>query len=357
MIPRGRNADRLEVRCSIARMCQSPRRARLVPVRELVLMVAACASASATASADPIRWEWRASAGAQIDSATHGTVDAGVRRGPFSVELFTDTLELKWSPESEHGRFWIAARGEAYAAGLLISPWTNGAPDRARALSARYVGLDGGWMRYLPASLYAGVHASVREYTFSARESTRIAVPDATTLGTVDVVLGRYSPDAHVWLRAGFDARPDVFAPHVSGEALWHPAAARPLAPIFELRAGWARSQDFLTLTRVGGLNPYVVPVAGAGWAEWWVENYLAARAGLLWQGEHAQAGVVIDVAAFDSDIKAGTALVAGAHGRRWFIDAALGYAPAILRQPDVSRTSLWILAGASWDGFSRASF
>lgn len=56
--------------------------------------------------------ELRALAGAQIDSDSHGEFDVGVRSGPWSAELYTDTLDLRWSPAHEHGRSWVAARAE-----------------------------------------------------------------------------------------------------------------------------------------------------------------------------------------------------------------------------------------------------
>src|SRR5438270_804899 len=100
-----------------------------------------------SAHAEP---EWRATVGGQLDSDSHGILDLGVRNGAFSAQIFTDTLDLRLAPESAGGRLFIVARGEALVAGLLASPWTNGAPDPARSLWASYAGVEGGFVRYLP---------------------------------------------------------------------------------------------------------------------------------------------------------------------------------------------------------------
>ena len=63
-------------------------------------------------------------------------------------------MDLRWTPSWDHGRGWVAARGQFGAAGLMISPWTDGAPSDG--VRASYVGLEGGVLRYLPRGFYAG---------------------------------------------------------------------------------------------------------------------------------------------------------------------------------------------------------
>ena len=306
--------------------------------------------AGGAVSAEELRpWEWRGSFGGEFGSTSHGTFDLGVRRGPFVIELLSDTLEVRWAPESATGRWWVALRGEAIAAGLMISPWTNGKPDPSRDLYAGYLGGDAGWIHYV-SPLYLGVHGMLREYFFAGNSDTTIAVPDPATLATLEAVVGRYVPGFHVWMRGGVDVRPGaqtVLQPHLAGEATIRPELE--LAPAVELRAGWASGQDFITLTRVGGLNPYVVPVAGAGWAEWWVQNYVAARLGINWRGPRLELGALADVAIFDSGFHAGFAVRGGWHQGRYSLDAELGYAPWIARGPEVDRISFYLLAAMAW--------
>src|SRR5262249_14750031 len=116
---------------------RSPGHRMLVGPRRMIVFALLLAAGSAGAAG----WQRGISGGAQIDSSPHGVFDVGVRKGSFSIQLYTDTLEVRYEPRTDKGRFFIAARGEALAAGLFISPWTNGAPDGTRALTASCGGL------------------------------------------------------------------------------------------------------------------------------------------------------------------------------------------------------------------------
>ncbi len=311
------------------------------------------------AAADWGPWERRAMFGGEVSATQFGIADFGVRKGPLSLQLFTDTLELRYGPELARGRYWVAARLEAFAAGLLISPWQDGAPDPSRALIAGYLGGEGGYIRYLPASLYLGVAGAARLYLFWARPPATSEPPGPTPLFTADVILGHYTDISHIWVRAGTDAELHVLAPHIAVEATVRPDWR--LAPRVEVRAAWARNQDFLTRTRLGGLNPYVVPLAGAGWAEFWVESYIAVRAGpslRLTLSQRTRQSLeltpVADVAGFDGSTAVGFALLAKWRYGRYFIEAAGGYAPFIKRQEGVVRVSGFVLAGTDWDVFRK---
>lgn len=311
-------------------------------------------------------WQFRADGGGQLDSATHGVGDLGVRKGAFSANLYSDTLDLRYAPENANGKVWIALRGELFYAGLLVAPWTAGAPDPSRSLDASYGALELGWLRYLPRSVYGGLALSERVYAFSARDATRIPVPGVTSLFTADLVIGRWTPSLQVSARAGLDLQDTDAQPHLAFEAIWHPqppgelpargaAAARGfIAPRIELRAGAAYHQSFLTATRLGGLNPYVVPLAGAGWAEFWVQNYAALRVAVTWATRYSEIGLAADGAAFESRFEGGFALLLKGRWRRFFVESDLGYAPWIFRQPGISRVSAWVLAGADWGGLHR---
>jgi hypothetical protein len=312
-------------------------------------ILAVVASAAATARAG--EWELRATAGGQIDSESHGVVDVAVRKGPFSATIYTDTLDLRFAPESAGGRAWIAARGEALFAGLLSSRWSGGAPDPSRSMYASYAGAEGGFVRYL-GPIYLGAQGLARVYRFDGRAETRVPVPGPTPLFTVDGLIGRWTPELALWVRAGADLEGLSLAPHVQGEAVWRPSLA--VAPRFELRAGWGMNQSDLTKTRAGGSNPYVVPVAGAGWAEWLVQDYVAGRLGVTWRGRWVEIGALADAAAFEGGIVSGFAATGRVKWRTWFLETELGWAPWIERKEGVSRVSLWFLLGTDWVGIGR---
>jgi hypothetical protein len=325
--------------------------------------------ATGSAHAAPVPWEGRAALGGELNADSHGVVDLGVRRGPGSLQLFTDTIDARWAPELRHGRWWAALRIEALAAGLLISPWSNGAPDPTRSLFGSYVAPEAGYVCYLPAGFYAGVDGQIRAYFFQARRATRIPVPGPLGVFSATAQFGRWTPSAAAWMRAGVDAevgRGDELAgiaagrvsPRVVGEFTYSPGPREgqwfALLPRFELRAGWARAQDRVLRTRLGGLNPYVVPLAGAAWAEWLVERYVAGRAGYALHTRWFEVAALVDAAIFDGGKAVGFAFTGAWRYKRLFAEAAFGYAPWIERQEGVSRVSFWIRVGADWGRFWR---
>lgn len=322
-----------------------------------LLLLALLSSRQAIAADRFGPWQGRAALGAELSTRSFGIVDLGLRKGPFSIELLTDTLDVRYTPQLRSGRAWVGLRVEAFAAGLLLAPWTNGAPDPGRAWNAGYGGLDGGWVRYLPAGFYAGLQGSARLYLFWATEQTVVAPPGPTPLFTAEGILGHFTPHSHLWVRAGADANQQTAAPHIVAEATVRPDWA--IAPRLEVRAAWAMNQDFLMRTRVGGLNPYVVPLAGAAWAEFWVESYVALRGGpsvrarLPGRGPHTlELAVVADVAGFDGQTASGFAALATWRYRRLFASGSVGWAPFITRQPGVARTAGFVLIGADWEAF-----
>jgi len=337
------------------------------------LLLAALALAPPAAAAEV---QWRAALGAQLDSDSHAIADVGVRSGPWSVELLTETLDLRYAPSGDHGRAWIALRAEAAATGLFISPWTDGAPDPARALLSHALGVEAGALRYLPHGLYIGATGGLRYQLFGPTATTTIPVPAGRPVATGDAVLGWWSEHASAWTRAGADAwleptdadawleptdadRPRL-APHAALQAQAAPAGT--LVPVAQVWLGAAQGQDDLTLTRLGGMTPYVVPLAGAAWAEWRVQDYAAVRAGLrlaLPVGNGGQASlmpfadaaVAAPISSRQPDGPWGLGL--GLWGRwsqgRSTVDLAGGYAPWILRQPGISPLSMYLRIDVAW--------
>ena len=309
---------------------------------------------------------WHLAVGGQIDADPHGDLNVGVRGGDWTFAFRTEAPELTWAPEGPKGRSWVTVRGHAFAAQMFISPWTNGAPDPERAYNAASAGLEAGWVGYGPGGTYFGGRGALDGF-FPYGRPTGAAPPDARAVGTVDAIVGWYTPAARGWARAGVDiATTDATAlraPHLVGAFAWMPdwsAGGVALAPRVELYAGIAENQDDLLRTRLGGLNPWVVPLAGAAWAEWWVEDYAAARlGGTVGAGEPGakQVGVrvspFVDLATFDGDAAAGFGLGVRAWRGRLFADLTGGVAPWITRQDNVGRTSVWFAVG--WDWGTRA--
>jgi hypothetical protein len=315
----------------------------------LLALLAVTATSAASPTGDP--WQWRWAIGAQLDAASHGVLDVGVRRGPWSLELFTDTVDVRYAPNTAGGRYWLGIRGQLFAAQLLSSPWTAGAPDPSRRITARSIGFDAGWIRYFRSGVYGGAALAARQYAFAAQEQTTIEVEGGTFVGGPSLIAGLYRRDLfRAEVSAGFDIRSVGVSPRVQLEAVLLPRGT--LAPRLELRAGAAEEQDDVTTTRLGGLNPYVVPLAGAGWAEFWVEDYVAVRAGPVVRGDWGELSLVVDGALFDGRGAFGLGAIS-VIALKWFdVEGSVGWAPKIERQPDVGRIVGWIRLVRGWEGF-----
>lgn len=292
--------------------------------------------------------DWRWAGGAELNASPHGILDLGWRSDSWSIELLTDTIDARHQAELSRGKAWGAARLELGSAGLISSPWAEGAPDTDRAMMASYAGIEGGWQRYLSGGMYAGIEGFARQYVLTSASTTWAAGRRA--LGMGQGVLGWWRPEVQLRLAAGSHLAPDstaLLAPHLIFQGRYQPSWS--LAPRLEVYAGLARGQDLLSRTRLGGLNPYVVPLAGAGWAEWWVEDYAAVRLGPMLQRERAKIGVVLDAAWFDGQSAVGLGTPLRVNGERWYVEAAAGYAPWIERQDDVGRWSVLLCVGQDW--------
>ena len=294
--------------------------------------------------------EWRWAGGAELNASPHGILDLGWRSGPWSVQLLTDTIDARHQTELRRGKAWGAARLELGSAGLISSPWADGAPDDSSAMMASYAGLEGGWQRYLSGGLYAGVEGFARQYALKSTTDSAASQAEQRSLGMLQGVAGWWRPEIQLRLTTGGHLAPasaEPLAPHLTLQGRYQPSWR--LAPRLEVYAGAAQHQDLLSRTRLGGLNPYVVPLAGAGWAEWWVEDYAAVRIGPMLQGESGQLGVVLDAAWFDGQSAVGIGVPLRAEHARWFVEGAAGYAPRIQRQADVGRWSLLLRLGQDW--------
>jgi len=331
----------------------------------------------AAAAAAPL--QLRVLAGAQIDPQSHGEFDFGVRSGPWSAELYTDTLQLAWNPSFTRGRAWASFRAEGAVAGLMPTPWADGAPDPARARYASYLSPEVGVMAYAPGGTGFGARATAHVFFFAPTDTTTAAVPGPTFVETLETVGGWwYGPFALNWrggvdYSAGLDAPlsavvGDEVSPHVAAELTWRPHTF--VAPRVELRAGAAQGQGEVLRTRLGGDMPYQVPLAGAGWSEFWVEDYAAARVGLAVGSADASPGSGVgaetsappedarvraralafaDLATFDDTTGWGVGARLELRRKRAWGQLELGWAGGIPRQEGVSPFAVLVRLGLDW--------
>ena len=292
--------------------------------------------------------------GAEVNASPHGIANLAYQDGPWSVALITDTLDLRWSPEGQRGRAWLAVRGEVASVGVLNTPWQDGAP--VAGFNGFYAGTEGGAVRYGRDGWYAGAAGMARQVWFTPGKADPSDVPDNGFWGSAEGLLGRWSPTFHVWMRAGVqhDGIGARVQPHAALTATT--AFSRTWAPRAEVRAAWADGQSVLTATRVGGLNPYVVPIAGAGWGEWWAESYAAVRLGPQATWNHNNStwshAVVVDAAALqdvrttEADTVWGIGALQRWSGERWYVAADIGLGAGVKRASGDMAMDALVLVG-----------
>lgn len=327
---------------------------------------------------------WTAAAGAEAGEDPHGVVILGLKKGDWLVQGLTDTLDARWAPERDWGRVYVGVRGQGGTTGIMHTPWSGGVFDPTLGLSGRYLGLEVGGARYLPRGLYVGGEGFVRQHWFRAESDSgpwADAVPGPELRAEAAASAGFWHPAVHVWMRAGVhlapDAQPGLVAPSsteaassvqpiVSLTLTSRPPEAR-LTARSELRLvaggiGEDNVQDALSRTRVGGLSPYVVPLAGAGWAEFWVESVAAVRIGPSLKIKRTELEALLDGAVWSTPTDWGaspggaptsgwgTALrVRSGWAERGFVEVDLGYAPTLERPGGFPAVKGWLLTGVDW--------
>jgi len=308
--------------------------------------------------ATALAWEFHGEVGAEINQAPFGVFNAGARTDKISIELITDTIDVRWTPTFKKGRAWLGFRGEFGFAYMFQAPWANGEPRRDLGYNAFYEGAEAGVIGYLPAGFYAGVDTTVRFNQFASNKATQVAVPESVWLMRTYGILGFYHENAHLWVRAGGDVLDfNRFLPRVEGMfELNLPGSA---APIMEVRGAWAQDATDLTRTRLGGLNPYVVPLAGLGWGEFWVKNYMATRVGAegRWHADKNtfKLGLASDLDWFDDQFMVGFSANFRWEKGPWFVETAYGWAPWADRPQGSVAMSGWLLGGFTWTDFKKA--
>jgi hypothetical protein len=209
-----------------------------------------------------------------------------------------------------------------------------------------YGGVDGRALRYLPQGFYGGAQSFARYYHFYPKETTDRLIPEDRLLLKPELLMGWWRPEASAKLTIGTQLSPEfAIAPHIVFELELSPSF-KWFFPELKLYTAFAKNQDELTKTRIGGLTPYAVPLAGAIWAEFYAED-LAALQWAPWVGAgdrfRISGGPGVDAVAFEGRLEVG--FWGGTHMeyRGFFIDARGGVAPWLERQE-----------GLAWSGWFR---
>ena len=318
----------------------------------------------------------------------------GLPRGShLAIELNSDTLRLSYDRlRFGRGEVGVNATGEALIAGLLDEYYRDGRNEPGRGFYASYAAL-GGYAKLDAAPHFLELAVTARRWLFQRNGSTDgdLSLPPEAWVGELRL---RYT----LWLLDG-DRQAQRLHPRVRGVAFgvelgldqrsearrWGaPDETRndPARSIYSvrqwLRAGvkvharvrfqldevacWMSGEDDLVRLRVGGLNPYSVPLAGAPWAGYLAGKVAATDATLhvrAWR-EH-EVGVLLDTVVLDDADRAGAlgraAVLAGVgvfadlRWRAWQLDLRGGWSPTL--RPNSIAGGWGMFAALGW-GWSR---
>ena len=171
----------------------------------------------------------------------------------------------------------------------------------------------------------------IRAWWFLPTPTTTVDVPGWTNIATVRGLGGWWTEAASVDVYFGVDLRDDRASPHLASRWRWTPDWR--IRPMMCGQFGWAQGQDAITLTRLGGINPYVIPLAGAAWAEFRVEDYAAVQLGPSLNFEKWNVDLLTHVAHFSGRTKFGLGPRLQLQPGRLGIEVSAGYAPTLERQ------------------------
>ncbi len=320
-------------------------------------------------------------------------LDGLPRATHFSAELNTDTLRLSY----DRLRFGpvelgFTAAGELLIAGLLTDYYRDGVTDPARGFYASYAAASS-WAKLGVGPHFFELAATARRWFFTRAGDTSpaLTLPPEAWVGEFRAryTLWMLRPDPSLYqpqrllprvrgVELGLDERsdaapwgardpalPPVDPRNAPGRTIlmarqWLRAGAALHARVrvqLDETASWMWNEDDLVRLRVGGFNPYSVPLAGAPWAGY-LSGKLAAVDGSLhvrvWR-DH-EVGVVADGVVLDDPRRVGAnragllggigAFVDGRVGP-WQLDVRGGWSPTT--QPGSPAGSWGLYASAGW--------
>lgn len=287
---------------------------------------------------------------ASFDSVGEGIVAGG------NLRLFYNTTKLHAGIERlsfADGKlaFFGFVEGEAVISQLLNDYFQQGQRIREFGFKASYVLVDTKLQWYPGSHQTLEIIASARHWWFAPRDSTSSTYQLPPNTWVFEPRIGynywgidvpAYEWEAHrvfpridgvaVGITGGLDLRSDVRVWGLDdgrndpGKVIYTVSqwlrAGWPLGPLVRLQLdewgnyGWA--QDDITRRRIGGVNPYVIPVPGLPWTGLISERLLAAQLGLhLKAKEDSQHefGILVGGGAFNDVTRVGDLSTYGGAG------------------------------------------
>ncbi|MBC7793719.1 MAG: hypothetical protein H7Z43_08420 [Clostridia bacterium] len=296
----------------------------------------------------------------------HGMIFAGTRipdvaTGTLDLWLNTDTLharlgEIELAPSVVFG---AQLDGEAIFAGILTDYYAAGVRNRARGFNASYLAATA------DIALSVGRHTfkqalTGRRWFFGRKSGTRddFVLPDTGAVFEERISYWFWSlddePSLREWHRTtqrlrglafGVEGGVDVRQNDSPWGAIDDPRN-RPDRTIVRVRqwflgglalgddvrlqlrewAGAGAQEDDLSRTRIGGSNPYAVPLVGAPWPAFLASTYAAAEISVpIRVGDSVEVGLLADGAAIIDRERNGSGRFGGVAGVGAFVDIPVG--------------------------------
>ena len=95
-------------------------------------------------------------------------------------------------------------------------------------------------------------------------------------------------------------------------------------------------------------MTPYDVPLAGAAWLEFRVEDYVVSRTGFTASSEQAWVGATLDAGTVGGGVW-GLAAHGGWTRGAWELEGSLAWGGGVPRQDGVSPWSLYLMIERPW--------
>jgi hypothetical protein len=377
--------------------------------RAALVVAVALASVASFARGDELHHTLSLAGGGELFGSPaiggHGFVlvrydlDGLVRHSHFAAELNTDTLRLSYDRlRLGPVELGVTAAAELFIAGLLTDYYRDGVSDPARGFYASYAATAA------YAKLGVGPHffelaISARRWFFARAGDTSpaLTLPPDAWVGEFRLryTLWMLRPDPSLYqpqrlyprlrgialgVELGLDERSDA-SPWGARDATFAPpdprnAPGRTILLARQwLRAGaelherirvqldevatWMWHDDDLVRLRVGGFNPYSVPLAGAPWAGYLAGKLAAVDASVhvrVWR-EH-EVGVVADGVVLEDPrrtgasgvgVLAGVGAFADARFGMWQFDVRGGWSPTVTPGSVAGSWGLFAAAGWAW--------
>jgi len=331
-----------------------------------------------------------------LEGLSHGT--------RFSTEINTDTLRIGFDRmRLSGGRVEIGALTmyESKYSGVLPDYYRLGKLDKARGFEANQIGGQAFIKLNLPGNHYPAMSVGVRRWSFAKTDDTdpNFILPPETTVfePMLHYTFWRIKSDPSLedrhrifprvkgfafGVEIGINMRSEVDPWGAMDSQAFDPVDPRndpaDVIQIFRqwMRAGWevsdrlriqifqtgayGHNEDDLTRVRIGGLNSYVVPIAGAPWAAFLSEKFVAAQWSLhfrVW--DDMEVGLLFD-GAFIEDLErkgednydsiTGIGIFADLRANNFQLDIRGGWSPSLDWQSKDGQFSLFFALGYLYD-------